>query len=209
MTVRMEPSTGPAQGVQTRPSVVPSTKPPSTLGSVAALPPLNPPKRPASFSNGAGQSISRPKPASRIAAALRSTLGSKSNTRVIALSASATSENDTTKPSAIITGRALLVWPTDAPRRIGSIGNVQGAAMVMTPASSARTRLSIRNGPPRSSCDPLRGRRGGRYSGTTSRVRDASKDGERVREALKPQAPGGGHRGRVVSGNLGGIDGRQ
>ena len=50
-------------------------------------------------------------------------------------------------PVAIITGRALLVWPTDAPKRIGSIGSVQGAAMVMTPASRARTRLSIRESP--------------------------------------------------------------
>ena len=62
---------------------------------------------------------------------------------MIALSVSATSENDSTKPAAIVTGRALLVWPTDAPSRIGSIGSVQGAAMVTTPASSARTRLSI------------------------------------------------------------------
>jgi hypothetical protein len=69
--------------------------------------------------------------------------GSKSNTRVIALSSNATIENDITKPSAIIAGRALPVWPTDAPRRIGSIGSVQGAATVTTPASSARTRLSI------------------------------------------------------------------
>ncbi len=74
---------------------------------------------------------------------VRSTLGSKSNTRVIALSANATSENDMTKPSAIIAGRALPVWPTDAPSRIGSIGSVQGAATVTTPASSARTRLNI------------------------------------------------------------------
>jgi hypothetical protein len=46
--------------------------------------------------------------------------------RVIAPSANATRENDSTKPSAIITGRVLLVWPTDAPSRIGSTGSVQG-----------------------------------------------------------------------------------
>ena len=56
ITVRIEPSTGPAQGVQTSPSVVPSTKPPSTLVSVAALP-LKPPSRAASRSNGAGQAV--------------------------------------------------------------------------------------------------------------------------------------------------------
>src|SRR6476620_1616684 len=63
--------------------------------------------------------------------------------RVIALTANAVAENDRTKPSAIIAGRILPVWPTDAPSRMGSIGSVQGAATVTTPASSARTRLSI------------------------------------------------------------------
>src|ERR1700737_764763 len=63
--------------------------------------------------------------------------------RVIALSNSAVAENEITNPSAIIAGRILPVWPTDAPSRIGSTGNVQGAAMVTTPASKARTRLSI------------------------------------------------------------------
>jgi hypothetical protein len=94
-------------------------------------------------SNGAGQIIKSPKPSSRTAAAVRSTLGSKSKTRMIALSSNAVAENETTKPSAISAGRALPVWPTDAPRRIGSTGSVQGAAMVTTPASSARTRLNI------------------------------------------------------------------
>jgi hypothetical protein len=55
----------------------------------------------------------------------------------------AAAENQITKPSAIIAGRAFPVWPTDAPSRIGSIGNVQGAATVTMPASSARTRLKI------------------------------------------------------------------
>src|SRR6266478_7051963 len=143
-TVRIEPSTGPAQGVQTKPSVVPSTKPPIMPWrdpAVELLPsPLN---RTDSHSNGAGQIISSPNPASNTAAPVRSTLGSKSNTRMIALSANATIENDITKPSAIIAGRALPVWPTDAPSRIGSIGRVQGAATVTTPASSARARLNI------------------------------------------------------------------
>ena len=63
--------------------------------------------------------------------------------RVIALRASAVAENDMTKPAAIIAGRTLPVWPTEAPSRIGNIGSVQGAAMVTIPASNARTRLSI------------------------------------------------------------------
>ena len=65
---------------------------------------------------------------------------------MIALSNNAAAENEITKPSAIIAGRALLVWPTDAPSRIGSIGSVQGAATVTTPASSARTRFNIGQG---------------------------------------------------------------
>src|SRR6266436_3175774 len=174
-TVRIEPSTGPAQGVQTRPSVVPSTKPPIMPWrdpAVELLP--SPPIRTDSHSNGAGQIISSPNPASNTAAAVRSTLGSKSNTRVIALSANATIENDITKPSAIIAGRALPVWPTDAPSRIGSIGRVQGAATVTTPASSARTRLnigSVHQRLPAAPCghcgelDVLRDDGAGRYAG--------------------------------------------
>src|SRR5712691_8621194 len=78
-----------------------------------------------------------------MAAPVRRTLGSKSKMRVIALSSKAAAENDMTKPSAISAGRALPVWPTDAPSKIGSIGSVQGAATVTTPASKARTRLNI------------------------------------------------------------------
>src|SRR6266702_2772737 len=78
-----------------------------------------------------------------MAAPVRKLLGSKSKMRVIALSNNAAAENDMTKPSAIIAGRIFPVWPTDAPSRIGSIGSVQGAATVTTPASSARTRLNI------------------------------------------------------------------
>ncbi len=93
--------------------------------------------------NGVGQIIKSPKPSSSTVAAVRRLLGSKSKMRVIALSASAVAENDMTKPAAIIAGRTLPVWPTEAPSRIGSIGSVQGAAMVTIPASNARTRLSI------------------------------------------------------------------
>src|SRR5712672_2083070 len=100
-----------------------------------------------SHSNGAGQIINSPNPTSMIAAPVRKLLGSKSKTRVIALRANAVAENDSTKPSAIIAGRVLPVWPTDAPSRIGSIGSVQGAATVTTPASNARSRLSIGQGP--------------------------------------------------------------
>jgi hypothetical protein len=55
----------------------------------------------------------------------------------------ATAENDVTKPSAINSGRVLLVWATDAPRSIGRTGNVQGAATVAVPARKATTALSI------------------------------------------------------------------
>src|ERR1700722_16248362 len=76
-------------------------------------------------------------------ALVRRLLGSKSKMRVAALSNNAAAENETTKPSAINAGRALPVWPADAPSRIGSIGRVQGAATVTTPASRARKRLNI------------------------------------------------------------------
>src|SRR3984893_2110580 len=149
--VRIEPSTGPAQGVQTRPRVVPSTKPPILPGWDPASPAEATLRRPPSWidshSNGAGQTISNPNPSSRMAAALRSTLGSKSKMRVMALSNKAVAENDRTNPNAIIAGSALAVWPTDAPSNIGSTGSVQGAAIVTTPASRARTRLSIGRNP--------------------------------------------------------------
>src|SRR6185369_11093760 len=129
-----------------------------------------------SHSNGAGQIIKSPNPSSRIAAPVRRLLGSKSNTRVIAVTANAVAENDMTKPSAIIAGRILPVWPTDAPSRIGSIGNVQGAATVTTPASSARTRFSIgtvHRGSDWTSCPPrapdvLRDAAVARYAGRRS-----------------------------------------
>src|SRR5258708_10361066 len=148
--VRIEPSTGPAQGVHTRPSVVPSTKPPILPWRDAALPAellANPLMRIDSHSNGAGQIISAPNTSSRIAALVRSTLGSKSKMRVSALNSSAAAENEITNPSAIIAGRGLPVVPTDAPSRIGSTGTVQGAAVVTTPASRARTRLNIGKDP--------------------------------------------------------------
>jgi hypothetical protein len=109
----------------------------------AALPFLKSIIRFDSHWNGAGQIINNPNPNSRIAAPLRRLLGSKSNRAVIALSNNATTENEITKPSAIIAGRALPLRPTDAPSRIGSIGSVQGVATVTTPASRARTRLNI------------------------------------------------------------------
>src|SRR5258708_4522261 len=159
MMVRIEPRTGPAQGVQTRPSVVPGTKAPMLPWRDGVLAPelpwMSPLIRIDSHSNGAGQTISTPKASSRMAAPVRSTLGSKSKMRVIALSNKAAAENDSTNPSAINVGRAFPVWPTDAPSRIGSIGSVQGAATVTTPASSARTRLNIER-------DPLNGRPCGR-----------------------------------------------
>ncbi|MGY3295210.1 hypothetical protein ACVWWP_008277 [Bradyrhizobium sp. LM3.6] len=96
-----------------------------------------------SHSNGAGHSINRPKPSSRIDAASRSTFGSKSNSRVIAPSSSAVVENEMTKPSAIIAGRKCPARPIEAPSRIGSIGSVQGAAMVRTPARRAKMSSSM------------------------------------------------------------------
>src|SRR6266852_6039231 len=151
MMVRIEPRTGPAQGVQTRPSVVPSTKAPMLprrdVVLAAELTGTSPLIRIDSHSNGAGQIINTPNPSSRMAAPVRSTLGSKSKMRVIALSNNAAAENYRTKPSAISAGRAFPVWPTDAPSRIGSIGSVQGAATVTMPASSARTRLNIGSDP--------------------------------------------------------------
>jgi hypothetical protein len=111
------------------------------------MPPKDPPVRLQSHSNGAGQTISNPNPSNRTEAALRSTSGSKSRMRVMALRNSATVENDRTNPSAIDAGRMLPVCPTDAPSNMGSIGSVQGAATVTIPAAKARTRSSIERDP--------------------------------------------------------------
>jgi hypothetical protein len=54
----------------------------------------------------------------------------------------ATEENAIVKPSTMKIGRARLAGPTDAARRVGSIGKMQGAAMVTVPARTAR-RISI------------------------------------------------------------------
>src|ERR1700704_6315087 len=108
-TVRIEPNTGPAHGVQTRPSVVPSTKPPRLPWREVALPAelaANPPSRLDSHSNGVGQIISSPNPSSKIVAPVRRMLGSKSKISIIALSNKAAAENEITNPSAIMAGRA-------------------------------------------------------------------------------------------------------
>src|SRR6266513_1036465 len=99
--------------------------------------------------------------------------------RVIALSSKAAAENDMTKPSAISAGRALPVWPTDAPSKIGS---VQGAATVTTPASKARTRLNIEWSHERSR-RALWPRRTSQWSFGT-RGEALPREASRVREAL-------------------------
>jgi hypothetical protein len=76
-------------------------------GPAAAPVPSSPLTRIESRSNGAGQIINSPKPSSRMAAPECSTSGSKSKMRVIALNASATAENETTNPKAIIAGLIL------------------------------------------------------------------------------------------------------
>src|SRR6185369_2828041 len=93
-----------------------------------------------------GQSIRTPKMNRSPAATVRSLSGSIPTIRVIALKTIATIVKDATKPSAMKTGRALLVRPMEAPKRTGRTGNVQGAAIVRMPARRANRRVSI--GPP-------------------------------------------------------------
>ena len=69
------------------------------------------------------------------------------NNRVIAPNTIATSEKDVTKPSAMKTGLALFVCPTDEPSRIGKTGKVHGAAIVRMPASRERITVAIQVAP--------------------------------------------------------------
>src|SRR5260370_34570344 len=123
--------------------------------------------------------------------------------RVIALSNSAVAENEITNPSAIIAGRILPVWPTDAPSRIGSTGSVQGAAMVTTPASKARTRLSIlsvrRTIPARAlrpyACPSFFETLGRGVTPAASRVREASQNRNGSQKQSDPE-------GGIPSGSL-------
>src|SRR6516225_1480886 len=144
IAVRIAPSTGPAQGVQISPSVVPSANPPRLVGAAvmgcSATP--TPVRRAASRSNAAGQIISAPKITNKTRPAVRNTFGSKCSAVATAFNASATKAKDTTKPDAMKTGRAP-VRPIDAPSRIGSTGSVQGAAIVSMPANSASRRSGI------------------------------------------------------------------
>ena len=145
IAVRIAPSTGPAQGVQISPSVVPSTKPPRLVGAAvmecSATP--GPVRRAASRSNAAGQIISAPKTTNSTRPAMRNASGSKCSAVATAFNASATKANDTTKPAAMKAGRAPARRPIDAPSRIGSTGSVQGAAIVSMPAKSASRRSGI------------------------------------------------------------------
>ena len=143
--VRIAPSTGPEQGVQMSPSVVPSMKPPKLVW--AAVKGCNatpaPARRAVSRSNGVGQIISTPKMTSSTRPAVRKASGSKCKAVAVAFNASATKANDATKPAAMKAGRAPARRPIDAPSKIGSTGSVHGAAMVRMPANSASRRSGI------------------------------------------------------------------
>src|SRR6516164_7054345 len=145
IAVRIAASTGPAQGVQISPSVVPGTKPPRLVGAAAmgcsATP--APARRAASRSNAAGQIISAPKITNKTRPAVRNTAGSKCSAVAMLFNASATKANDTTKLVAMKAGRVPARRPIDAPSRIGSTGSVQGAAIVRMPAKSASRRSGI------------------------------------------------------------------
>ncbi len=60
------------------------------------------------------------------------------------VSSSATAENDSTKPSAIMAGRGVPLCPIEAPSRIGSIGKVQGAAMVSDAGEQSKNEIEHR-----------------------------------------------------------------
>src|SRR6516165_1247716 len=145
IAVRIAPSTGPAQGVQISPSVVPSTKPPRLVGVAVIGCSATPAsvRRAASRSNAAGQIISAPKITNKTRPAVRNTSGSKCSAVAMPFNASATKANDTTKPVAMKAGRAPARRPIEAPSKIGSTGSVQGAAIVRMPANNASGRSVI------------------------------------------------------------------
>src|SRR5215470_7184276 len=145
IALKIAPNTGPAQGVQISPSVVPSTKPPRLVRAIVLGCSAAPaPARPAvSRSNAAGQIISAPKITSRTRPAVRNTSGSKCRAVATAFNASATNANDATKPAAMKAGRVPARCPIDAPSKIGSTGSVQGAAIVRMPANNASGRSGI------------------------------------------------------------------
>src|SRR5581483_7976635 len=97
----------------------------------------------ATRSNAVGLLINAPKTSSIASPALRNTSGSKCRAVATAFNASATKANEATNPVAIRAGRAPARCPIDAPSRIGSTGNVQGATIVSMPANSASARSVI------------------------------------------------------------------
>jgi hypothetical protein len=140
MRVRIEPKTGPAQGVQITPRTRPKKKPPrlplfDCPTWLALL--INPFILVVNISNGLGQIINIANTARRTIATFRKELGDRPKLSTNTESKKLARAKLKTKPRTINNGLVLLCWPTELPNMIGKSGSMHGAAIVRIPASSA------------------------------------------------------------------------
>lgn len=141
--VRIEPSIGPAQGVQIMPKISPKIKPPkfplpALLESPRALVESG-----TSFwvrsSNGFGQSIKAPNRIKATTEMFLSVSGAIFRLWTMNERVKPVIENITIKPRAIKSGLVLLFCPTLAPSKIGKRGSMHGAPTVRMPARMANS----------------------------------------------------------------------
>src|SRR3954471_15080219 len=152
ISVRMEPSTGPAHGVQSTPSAIPTTRPPALPDPARETPPSAKASRPLNLaithSYGRGHSSRTPKLPSRMTETFRKVSCDKPSTVENEPNRIANPENVRMKPATRKSGRRRSCWPMEAPSKTGSSGRMQGAAAVSRPAANAKA-ISIMSNSPR------------------------------------------------------------
>src|SRR6187402_3693651 len=153
----MEPSTGPAHGVQSTPSASPMTRPPALPDPARETTPSAKESRldlAISHSYGCGHNSRTPKLPSRMMETFRKVSCDRPSTVENEPNRIAKPENVRMKPATRNSGRRRSCWPTEAPSKTGSNGRMQGAAAVSTPAANANA-ISIMSNSPRAPALPL------------------------------------------------------
>lgn len=147
INVKMDANTGPAQGVHTKPKVMPSNNalkfplvPRPTLTLILEMILVN---FTAINSKGFDQIKRIPKKAKIKIPTVRTILAL--NPRYFARSDKMMAANvkTMTNPKTIKTGRSLFFWPKEVPSNTGNSGRVQGAATVNNPAKKANIICSM------------------------------------------------------------------
>lgn len=147
-SVTIDPRIGPAHGVQTSPSDVPSRKPLQSFGCIVLVCGCARFTKGSSLANtivcNRGNSITSPNDPMTNVAITRKTFGESGEYVPRIAKIMANSENDRTNPRTMNSGRAECERAVDVPRMMGKRGRMHGPAIVTTPASSAKRKRSMK-----------------------------------------------------------------